>query len=370
MAPSAAPAPARGNSLRKLGSTGLTVSDIGIGLGYTEDPAVIAYALDRGVTLIETAEGYLEGRAEEAVGKLKLAVSRREQLVYLTKLGLGPQHTKQDVISRAEACLRRMGTDYVDILMLHAVDSVGIIAARLWVDAMNELKQAGKVRHIGLSGHGKNLAAVLQAGSQDALYEVFQIAYNFLVYPTLEPSVAALAAVSKGVIAMKVLAGARLKQIPGLTAAEMDKFPAAASRWTLSRPGISCIVGSMRDYQSVDHFLAASGQGCTEEDERLLDHYRQALSASYCRPGCAACERACPRGVPISDILRFQMYFSDYHAEKLAMVSYAAIPAGRRAQECADCAAPCQQRCPYGVPVARALAVAHKQLAWPGGHLA
>ena len=142
---------------RRLGS--LEVSVVGLGcnnFGWRIDAAatkrVIDAALDSGVNFFDTADVYGGGQSEEF---LKPAlVGRRERVVLATKFGMKldeqrrgarPEYVKQ----AAEASLRRLGTDRIDLYQLHQPDPTVPIEETL--GALDELVQAGKVREIGCS---------------------------------------------------------------------------------------------------------------------------------------------------------------------------------------------------------------------------
>jgi aryl-alcohol dehydrogenase-like predicted oxidoreductase len=158
---------------RKLGNGGLEVSALGLGcmgmsfgLGQPIDPkdgvALIRAAVERGVTFFDTAEVYGPFANEELVGEALAPV--REQVVIATKFGFnidrdGTQHQNPPLNSRpehvrevAEASLKRLKTDYIDLFYQHRVDpSVPIEDV---AGAVKELIREGKVRHFGLSEAG------------------------------------------------------------------------------------------------------------------------------------------------------------------------------------------------------------------------
>src|SRR5580658_2962997 len=154
---------------RRLGSYGLEVSPLGLGcLGMTdsygaaddqESIATIHRAVDLGVTLFDTAEAYGPFKNEELLGRsLK---GKRSQVVIATKFGWRihdgsvdgldsrPEHVK-DV---ANASLRRLGTDHIDLLYQHRVDPE--VPIEDTVGAMADLVKEGKVRFLGLSEAGE-----------------------------------------------------------------------------------------------------------------------------------------------------------------------------------------------------------------------
>lgn len=149
-----------------MGTTGLTVPVQGLGCmrmigsrqhtGESEAFAVINRALDLGVTLLDTADMYGNGRNEELVGRA--VRRRRDEVILCTKFGVirAPDNTlafRGDAAYVRTAChasLARLGTDVIDLYYLHHRDVR--VPIEETVDAMAELIAAGKVRHIGLSG--------------------------------------------------------------------------------------------------------------------------------------------------------------------------------------------------------------------------
>ena len=153
---------------RTLGR-GLQVSALGLGcLGMSqsygvpdeqESLATLRRALDLGVTLFDTAEVYGPFKNEELLGRALQGV--RRQVVIATKFGWRiengkvtgtdsrPEHLKQAV----EGSLRRLGTDYIDLLYQHRIDPQ--VPIEETVGAMADLVRAGKVRYLGLSEAGE-----------------------------------------------------------------------------------------------------------------------------------------------------------------------------------------------------------------------
>ena len=142
---------------RMLGTGGPGVGPIAFGAmsfaGYygsaedSEGIRTVRRALDLGLTLIDTAEAYGEGRNEEMVGRA--LAGRRDEAVLATKSSRGaPDY----LAAHADASLRRLGVDHIDVYYLHRVDPEVPIEES--VGAMARLVEAGKIRHIGLSEAG------------------------------------------------------------------------------------------------------------------------------------------------------------------------------------------------------------------------
>ncbi|MEI5688825.1 aldo/keto reductase [Sphingomonas kyungheensis] len=151
---------------RKLGRQGLEVSALGLGcMGMSdfyagrdeaEAVATINLALDRGVTLLDTADMYGVGANEELVGRV--VRERREWVVVATKFGIVRDadgsargiNGRPDYVRQAcDASLRRTGLDIIDLYYQHRVDPD--VPIEETVGAMAELVAAGKVKYLGLS---------------------------------------------------------------------------------------------------------------------------------------------------------------------------------------------------------------------------
>jgi aryl-alcohol dehydrogenase-like predicted oxidoreductase len=156
--------------LRRLGRSGLSVPVIGLGcnnLGrtgtVTETPegatALVDAAIDAGVTFFDTADRYgaRPGLSEELLGAaLK---GRRDDVLVATKFGLdmggangtdfGARGSRRYIVRAAEASLRRLGTDWIDLYQLHTPDPATPIDETL--AALDDLVRSGKVRYVGHS---------------------------------------------------------------------------------------------------------------------------------------------------------------------------------------------------------------------------
>jgi aryl-alcohol dehydrogenase-like predicted oxidoreductase len=169
---------------RSLGRSGLRVSAIGIG-GATfgreiDGPtsfAVLDRALERGITLIDTAEAYGAGRSEELIGRWLAERGARDRLTLATKVS--GALTAERVRGSCEASLRRLGVEHVDLFQLHRWDPEAPFEETL--EAMDELVRAGKTRAVGCSNYAAwQLAKALwrQDVAGLARFEATQPVYN------------------------------------------------------------------------------------------------------------------------------------------------------------------------------------------------
>ena len=157
-------------SYNRLGTSGLTVSTVGLGCNNLGRPgtrteeqagtdAVVNAAIDAGITLFDVADTYgaVPGLSEERLGKALGA--RRDDIVLATKFGMDmkgangrdfdARGSRRYIVKAAEASLRRLGTDWIDLYQFHTPDPLTPIEETL--AALDDLVTSGKVRYIGHS---------------------------------------------------------------------------------------------------------------------------------------------------------------------------------------------------------------------------
>jgi aryl-alcohol dehydrogenase-like predicted oxidoreductase len=156
----------------KLGNTGLDVSPICLGgmsfgtaEGWVHNPwalneddsrTIIKRALDLGINFFDTANAYASGNSEEILGRALKDYANRDEVVIATKvfvpMGKGPNSgglSRKHIMSQIEASLNRLGTDYVDLYIIHRWDYSTPIEETM--AALHDLVTAGKARYIGAS---------------------------------------------------------------------------------------------------------------------------------------------------------------------------------------------------------------------------
>ncbi len=166
-----------------------------------------------GINYIDTAEHYMNGQAERAVGEV-LKGRDRSSIFLTTKLNLTMGgSSKEELKQRFQACLDRMQTDYVDCLMIHMTPRVEEVKHEGFHEAAAELKAEGRVRFLGLSNHGTEHVAygrvespmenVIGAAAEDGRFDVALFVYNFLQKEQGERIIEACRARDMGVTLMK-----------------------------------------------------------------------------------------------------------------------------------------------------------------------
>ena len=256
---------------------------------------IIKHALDNGINFFDTANSYSDGSSEEIVGRAMKDFARREEVVIATKVyhqvGDLPEGLSRTQILRSiDDSLRRLGTDYVDLLQIHRWDYNTPIEETL--EALNDVVKAGKARFIGASSmHSEQFARALALQDQHswARFATMQDHYN-LIYREEELDMLPLCyREGVAVIPWSPLARGKLTRPWGDTTARSvsDEFGktlyegsaendaviaerlanVAADRgvsraqvalaWLLSKPGIAApIIGTSREHQ-LDDLLGA-----------------------------------------------------------------------------------------------------------------
>jgi predicted aldo/keto reductase-like oxidoreductase len=363
----AAPSPPQIRRFRRLGRTGLEISDISFGSSRTTDPGLVRYALERGVNYFDTAEGYQDGRSEEAIGEA--LQGQRDRVLIASKVKAQADTPRAEIMKGLEESLRRLRTDHIDVYFNHAVNDVARLENAEWLEFAERAKEQGKIRFTGMSGHGGKLIECLDYAVDNDLFDVILVGYNFgqdpsfhqrftarldwvAVQPDLPRVLGKAHAKEVGVIAMKTLRGARLNDMRRYERGGAT-FAQAAFRWVLSNPDVDALVISMKSREQIDEFVAASGAPEPRGEELgLLEGYLRSSGDGYCNHGCDACEASCPQGVPISEVLRTRMYATDYGDLDYASREYAKLAVNAAA--CLSCSLrPCLGKCPQGLEVSR-----------------
>ena len=153
----------------RFGATGLKVSRLCLGTmslgssawkGWVLDEAaavpILRRALERGITFFDMADWYSLGRNEAVVGRNLIAMARREELVLATKVFYPMSDAPNDrglsrghILDSIDRSLTRIGTDHVDLLIIHAFDPETPIAETM--EALHDVVRQGKARYLGAS---------------------------------------------------------------------------------------------------------------------------------------------------------------------------------------------------------------------------
>ncbi len=332
---------------RQLGKTNLKVSVIGFGgvpitrVSQEEATETLHSAFDLGVNFIDTARSYSD--SEEKIGKALAEYNDRDKIIIATK---ARKQTAEEMAESIEESLQILQTDYIDLYQVHDLKEgqlETVTGPGGAIEALQEAKEAGKIGHIGLSGHRPNaMIPAIRSGH----FATAQIPLNIIDYPLFKDNIPAAQEEEVGLIIMKPLCGGLMESAP------------RALRFVLSHP-VSTAIPGMDSPEEVQENVAVGQKGneLTETDMKKLEEEAAELGQDFCRR-CGYCE-PCPAGIAIPDIFRFDRYYVSYFSKEWAKQQYEGLAA--HVPECIDCAH-CEEKCPYQLPIRDKLQQAHEHL--------
>ena len=334
---------------RTLGRTGLRITTVGYGTDLASEYEVIRAGIDMGINYLDTARTYIHGRGEEIVSR---AVEGIRDKVYVATKTHGA--TKDAVLRDAEASLKSLRTDHVDVLFLHGLEDPGRALDPDIRGALTKVKEQGKVRFFGVSTH-VNQEEVVDGivNDPEKFFDVVLVAYNFKSDPSVEQAIAKAAKAGIGVLAMKTMTG-------GYRIGERRSIGPhqAALKWVLRDANVAAAVAGMKTIDEIKELVQVMGAKFTGADERVLRRYSRAIDPYYCRL-CGKCEKTCPKGVEISVVNRALMYAEGYGDLALAKVTFQEASAASGCLECKECVA----QCVNGLKIAEKMRRARRLLA-------
>lgn len=326
---------------RTLGKTGLKISKLGFGGipiqkvdASTTRELIIAMA-KKGINYIDTARGYTV--SESYLGEA--LEGYRDKFVLATK---SMARDKTGMAADIETSLKNLKTDYIDIYQVHNpnVEQLEqVMAPGGALEALFEAKEAGKIGHIGLTGHTIEL---FEKAVTLPWVETFMFPYN-IVERQGEELMKKCTENNIGFIVMKPLAGGAIEDAN------------LALRFICANPDVSVVIPGMYDVKEIDMNLAAveNTTALTNDELQKIDAIRKQLGSNFCRR-CNYCQ-PCSAGINISGVFLFQGYLDRYGLGDWAKDRYHAMPV--KASACIDCGV-CEPRCPYNLPIRQMLKTA------------
>jgi aryl-alcohol dehydrogenase-like predicted oxidoreductase len=311
---------------RTLGKTGLKVSAVGLGtmvhaghfgpMKDSESLGAIETALDLGVNFIDTSDAYGAGYSESLLGNaLK---GKRHKVILASKGGnvmVGPNKGKRvfdpDYIGRVmDESLKRLQTDYIDLYQLHNPTVEVIEKGAVW-EVLERAKQAGKIRHYGVSINTmeEGIAAV-----KDGRAETIQVEYNLLaqepaekIFPLAEPAhvgIIARVPLKRGILTGKLTAAdesrfqgedvrarsfkgeefakelAKAAQLRFLVHGPVKNMVQAAIAFCVAHPAVSVVIPGARNEQQMRENAAGADVEIPADDlARVAELWRRGLAA-------------------------------------------------------------------------------------------
>ncbi len=322
--------------------------------------------MEAGCTYFDTAFVYHSGASEVALREALVKRYPRDSFTIATKCLAWALPDAETAKACLDTSLERLGTDYVDYYLLHNVggdrtkkfDDFG-----LWEWAQ-EMKAAGKIRHVGFSMHdgAEALEELLQAHPE---VDFVQLQVNYLDWesPVVQSrrNLEVARAHGKPVVVMEPCRGGRLADMPQavaapLLAARPDLSQASwAYRFCYNQPGVMTVLSGMSTpdqvRQNIDEWRE-SGGAFSEAEQQALDAAREVLASMPTVPctNCRYCVKDCPQNVAIPEImnlLNLELQTEDREFAK-QQYSWQAVPG--KASDCIGCGA-CEAMCPQSIDI-------------------
>lgn len=365
---------------RKLGKTGLEVSEIGFGCeGFLEkDDAftneMFSFALKHGVNCMDMYSPNPD--LHRRVGKL--IHNQREKFIlqgHLCTIWQNEQYKATrnitEVKTAFEAMLKNLNTDYIDIGMIHYVDSLStwkqISEGEILKYAL-ELKAQGKIKHIGMSSHNPIVALeAVNSGYIEVLMFSVNPCYDLLppdedveklwaqssyekplfnLDPEREKLYETCQRLGVGITVMKAFGGGDL--LSEYSPAGKAMTPSQCIHYALTRPAVSTVfsgVRSMEDLKNSLHYEYASEQ---EKDyATVFSTFHNISWQGHCMY-CGHCA-PCTKGIDIASVTKF-LNLAKAQGEIPETVFQHYMALNVKAGDCIECGA-CEKRCPFGVSI-------------------
>ncbi|MEJ2238778.1 MAG: aldo/keto reductase [Gemmatimonadales bacterium] len=340
---------------RTLGRTGIELPVISIGAMNSDSPDLYHRAYDIGIRHFDTAEVYLRGRSEEVLGTFMKERGNRDEICLSTKIGSSTRRVERSRLrsglERAfEGCLRRLQTDYVDILYYHGQSNAAGVNDEIAGEYFAELQQQGKIRWPGISTHSGQ-AEVLNEMAKGDFWSVALVGFNVTMAQNQELLAAMTNATSKGVgiVGMKALGGGR--RGPASDPSTPDFNKTAMLKWILNHDEVTTIIPGVTTFDQLDlNWSVVSDLSYTAEERSFLGQRDLQGMLQFCQQ-CNECVPTCPKGVDVPTLMRTYMYAAQYSNFTHARMTLDEIPARQSLSACGSCAE-CTARCSNAISIA------------------
>jgi len=321
---------------RRLGKTGLQVSELGygawgigktgwIGADDSESLRALHRAIEQGVNFLDTALLYGEGHSEVLVGQ---AVREASQTVYVSSkippknmvlpapsgVPVTEAFPADWVVKCTEQSLANLGLETIDVQQFH-VWSDEWLGEGDWLDAVEQLRSEGKIRYFGVSINDHQPAsavALVNSGSVDTvqvIYNIFDQSPEDELFPAVQANdvgVIVRVPLDEGALTGKVTPETqfpdgdwrnryfggdrkdqvweRVQAVTKDVAAPVERLPEIALRYCLSHPAVSTVIPGMRSVRNVDANVAAAALGSLSQAELEVLHRHRWVRNFYKAP--------------------------------------------------------------------------------------
>lgn len=317
-----------------LGKTGMDVSVISFGgipiqrVNSEEAIAILKTCKEEGINFIDTARLYTD--SENKIGKYFREFGRDGW--YIASKSAARDYA--GILKDLEISLKNLACDYLDLYQLHNVSTEADMKVVLGpggaLEALEEAKAKGLIRHIGITGHKPE---ILESGVETQRFETLQIPFSALERQAA-PLLKRARQLGMGTIAMKPLAGGALT------------VATAALDYIINSGLIDAAIPGMQKVAEVRENCGVLKNAVSDQEHSKLELLLAQLGTHFCRR-CEYC-LPCPQGLKIPVLFLFEGYYSRYNLKEWALDRYADLE--MKASDCVECGI-CESRCPYELPI-------------------
>ena len=333
-----------------------------------ESIKMLRYAIDHGVTYLDTAYVYIGEKSENVVG-MAMKDGYREKVTVATKLPLWKIEKPEDMQEMFETQLDRLGVEYIDYYLAHDIGNESFETVKKYDVAafMKKLKDEGKIKNMGFSFHGSS-PEFFKEVIDYADWDFCQIQLNYMD-AEFQAGVAGLKyAGSKGlpVVIMEPLRGGQLTDvIPGPIQSYWDSVPIKrtppdwAFRWVANFPEVTTILSGMSTMEQVVENveilsqLEANSLSAEELEiiSKVADEYNKRIpyactKCKYCLP--------CPVEIDIPHVISMRNEVSMFDSLEKQKYGYEMF-LDPKPSVCLDCKV-CEEKCPQHLHVSEIMA--------------
>jgi len=319
---------------KKLGKTGLRVSQLGLGaiqicrIPELDAVDLIRAAVDAGINLIDTAHMYPD--SEAILGKALKGI--RDKVVICTK---SLKTDREGLLKELETSFTRLDTDYIDIFLFHGTskDEIldRIIDNGLVHTAIKE-KEKGRIGHIGFSSHNPDM---IERYYEVEDFSVVMIPVNFVSTEFVDKNYDKLVEKDIGILGMKPLGGGRLEDI------------SLCYKFINQYQEVIPVIGMQSKKELEENIkMLSTGGSLSRVDRKKIEKIRSELGDRFCR-GCGYC-LSCSQGIDIPEINFIKVFFKQFAYD--TMVNPGWDRTVSMVDGCIECGE-CIERCPYGLDI-------------------
>ena len=363
---------------RPFGKSGVEISILALGgaQNFKSKQILLRQSLKMGVTCWDSSRNYIGGNSEKGIGKyFSKFPDDRKKVFLITKSGKSDPGKLTEHLSES---LDRMKTSYIDLFLIQAISNVKKEITKdiqTWAD---NARAAGKIRFFGFSTH-KNMETCLTDAARLGWIDGIMATYNYRLMHTdrMQKAVATCNETGIGLIAMKTQAtflsnlwsdiGKETDVAVELNRQFMDKGfteEQAKLKSVWENPSIASICSHMENMTilQANATAAIDKTALSFKDKQLMEQYARTTSCGYCT-GCAElCEKAIGHAVPISDIMRYLMYYCNYGDRQQAIRLFNDLPFNTRKRIMQVNYSIAEQCCPQKIPIAQLMKKAVSKL--------